>query len=82
MCLRMSSGFLRIASSLVCAGTFVFLSCEEHHVGELPEVQRERGAEKPARAEEHANADTRTEAAAPTASPIGTPVDLFPEKKP
>ena len=79
----MTSGLLRIASSLVCAGTFVFLSCEEHHVGELPEVQRERGVEEHnPKAAEHREPKSEHAAPADAASPAGTPVDLFPEKKP
>ena len=79
----MSSGFLRIASSLVCAGTFVFLSCEKHHVGELPEVQRERGVNNHAETERGAPDEKAGHAApAESSTPAGTPVDMFPEKKP
>lgn len=79
----MSSGFLRIASFLVCAGSFVFLSCEKHHVGELPEVQRERGVENHSDREDGATT-LKSEHASPAESstPAGTPVDMFPEKKP
>jgi len=77
----MSSGFLRAASFLVCAGTFVFLSCEKHHVGELPEIQRERGVE-PSRENPATTEKSEGAISAETAPTAGTPVDLFPEKKP
>ncbi|PYI88730.1 MAG: hypothetical protein DMF03_09685 [Verrucomicrobia bacterium] len=52
-----------IALLLVC-------SCEEHHLGEYPEVQRDRLYE----AQHHADPAAR-------ALPSATPVNFFPENK-
>ncbi len=50
----------------------LFTSCEKHHLGEYPEVQRDRLAEaKHARRVEHGGAPSAT----------ATPVKFFPEKK-
>jgi hypothetical protein len=73
----MKQGFLCVASFLLCAGCFVFLSCEKHHAGELPEVQRDRLTEQKSESK-------KPESASPneSASPSATPVEFFPEKKP
>jgi hypothetical protein len=55
------------------AATLLFsISCEEHHLGEYPEVQRDRLAEaREAKTLEHAD----------PAAVSPTPVNFFPEKK-
>ena len=61
----------RAGLSAIGVGLFLCVSCEEHHVGEYPEIQRDRVAEA-----KNAN---RSEQGAPSAS--ATPVEFFPEKK-
>jgi hypothetical protein len=54
----------------------VFSSCDKHHVGELPEVQKEHTFP-----ENRGPAEPVTDAAqTPSAKP--TPADFFPETKP
>ena len=65
----------------VCATLVLLCSCEKHHPGEYPEVQRNLvdlnksspGAEEPA-----TSADSSPAAATPPAKP--TPVEFFPTK--
>jgi hypothetical protein len=56
-----------------CASLIIICSCEKHHVGELPEVQKERVDLKSA-----------SEAAPPAVSPTPvakpTPAEFFPTK--
>jgi hypothetical protein len=61
----------RAGLGVLGAALFLSISCEEHHVGEYPEVQRDRLAET-----KNAN---RAQQDAP--SPSATPVKFFPEKK-
>jgi hypothetical protein len=61
------SPFAALAGLLI-----VFSSCERHHVGELPEVQREHLTSE---AEE-------THPAEPAAHVSPTPVNFFPTQKP
>jgi hypothetical protein len=76
----MKQGFLRAASILICAGTFAFLSCEKHHVGELPEVQRDKLNDVKSGRPQMSEHGAPNESAAPngSASPAATPVDFFP----
>ncbi|HXA08876.1 MAG TPA: hypothetical protein VNW28_02770 [Chthoniobacterales bacterium] len=53
----------------------VFTSCERHHVGELPELQREHLHPLAAQAEE-------AQPPAPPASSSPTPADFFPKQQP
>jgi hypothetical protein len=57
---------------LICAAVLFSISCEEHHVGEYPEVQRDRLAE--------AKQVRRGEQGAVPA-PSATPVKFFPKNK-
>jgi hypothetical protein len=68
----MKSVLFRAGLGAIGLALFLCLSCEEHHVGEYPEVQRDRLAEarQASRAEENKP---------PATSP--TPVEFFPEKK-
>ncbi|PZR76231.1 MAG: hypothetical protein DLM52_06370 [Chthoniobacterales bacterium] len=54
------------------AAALLSVSCEEHHLGEYPEVQRDRLAE--------AKNATRAEHTSPPAA-SATPANFFPEKK-
>ncbi|HXL24146.1 MAG TPA: hypothetical protein VN942_01220 [Chthoniobacterales bacterium] len=66
---------VRQAAALISASALIFCcSCEKHHLGEDPEVQKEH-IDAPARAEENSAATKE----APT-SP--TPVEFFPESTP
>ena len=67
----MRSVLFRAGLGAIGVTLLLSISCEEHHVGEYPEVQRDRMAEA-----KHAN---RSEQDAPSAS--ATPVEFFPEKK-
>jgi len=66
----MSSTLFR--AGFVACGIALFLacSCEKHHVGEYPEVQRDRLYEAQHRADPAARA-----------LPSATPVDFFPQAK-
>jgi hypothetical protein len=58
----------------VCASLIIICSCEKHHVGELPEVQKERVDLK-------SGSEATPDAAvspAPVATP--TPAEFFPTK--
>jgi hypothetical protein len=72
---------LRETAAAISAAALIFCcSCEKHHLGEDPEVQKEHvdvagGAEG-----NSAETKSPAESSAATASP--TPVDFFPEKSP
>jgi hypothetical protein len=56
----------------ICGAALAFIcSCEKHHVGEYPEVQRDRLQET-----KHQAHKTQ-----PAATPSATPVDFFAEQK-
>jgi len=57
---------------LIGAALLLSISCEKHHVGEYPEVQRELMAV----------ANDSKPAATPGGSATATPVKFFPEKRP
>jgi hypothetical protein len=67
------------AAVSVCALIFC-CSCEEHHVGELPEVQRERVDLASAPDENSDMVKERLTAPAPLTKP--TPAEFFPESSP
>ncbi|CAN5465884.1 hypothetical protein BH20VER3_BH20VER3_08970 [soil metagenome] len=54
----------------------VFTSCERHHVGELPELQKEHLHPLEAAAEEPVRMDLAPEMTSPT------PADFFPKQSP
>jgi hypothetical protein len=54
------------------AALLLSISCEKHHVGEYPEVQRDLMAV----------ADNPKAGPSPAASATATPVKFFPEKRP
>jgi hypothetical protein len=57
-----------------CASLIVICSCEKHHVGELPEVQKERVDDK------SASEATPPAALSPTPVAKPTPAEFFPTK--
>jgi hypothetical protein len=66
----------RLSPLAVLAGLLiVFTSCERHHVGELPELQREHLHPLTGQAEE-------AQPPAPPASSSPTPADFFPKQQP
>jgi hypothetical protein len=69
---RMMSILLRTGLGALGVSLLLFVSCEEHYVGEYPEAQRDRVAEA-----KQANRSEQTDASA--ASP--TPVEFFPKAK-
>jgi hypothetical protein len=56
---------------LTGAALLLFISCEKHHLGEYPEIQRDMTA----------TLDQEASNPAPGASAAPTPVKFFPEKK-
>ena len=67
--------FLRKACLVLATGSLVFfLSCERHHVGELPDEH-----ETKAPAEEHAST-THESHASPSPAARNTPAKFFPDK--
>jgi hypothetical protein len=67
--------FLRRACLVLATGSLVFfLSCERHHVGELPDEH-----ETKAPAEEHASM-THESYASPSPAARNTPPNFFPDK--
>jgi hypothetical protein len=67
--------FLRRACLVLATGSLVFfLSCERHHVGELPDEH-----ETKAPAEEHAST-AREPHASPSPAARNSPANFFPDK--
>jgi hypothetical protein len=67
--------FLRKACLVLATGSLVFfLSCERHHVGELPDEHHSK-----APAEEHASMTHETHAS-PSPAARNTPANFFPDK--
>ena len=65
-----------------CASLILVCSCEEHHVGEDPEFQKEH-TEAGSGSEENPAAATEAEqATVPTPTPKPTPPEFFPENTP
>jgi hypothetical protein len=60
----------------VCGTLLLICSCDKHHPGEYPEVQREKGAER--KTTEAAAATTPAESATSSVTP--TPAEFFPTK--
>jgi hypothetical protein len=68
---------LRFPLAALAGLLLVFVSCERHHVGELPEEQREHLHPLQAGAEE-----TRPAVAEPVPSASPTPANFFPSPTP
>jgi hypothetical protein len=62
----------RIGIFVIGAALLLSISCEKHHVGEYPEVQRELMT----------GANNAEPGPSPGASATATPVKFFPEKRP
>ena len=70
--------FERFASILFAVAVILICSCEKHHVGEMPDVQKEHaegGAESKAAAGEESTVEKPP---VPKATP--TPAEFFPSK--
>ena len=76
----MHFGVREIAVSLSAAALIVFCSCEKHHLGEDPEVQKEH-VDVAAPSEENSGA-TKEASASPTTTASPTPAEFFPESTP
>ena len=64
--------FTRCAGIILAAAALILsISCEKHHLGEYPEVQKDLTA----------TLDKEASDPAPGGSPTPTPVKFFPEKK-
>jgi hypothetical protein len=68
----MRSVLFRAGLGAIGVTLLLSISCEEHHLGEYPEVQRDRMAEAK-------QANRGEQDVAPETTP--TPVEFFPEKK-
>jgi hypothetical protein len=76
----MHFGVCQTAAAVSAAALIFFCSCEKHHLGEDPEVQKEHFV-VPGEAGENSAASKEASASpSPTASP--TPVEFFPESTP
>jgi hypothetical protein len=74
----MHFGVRELAAAL-SAGALIFCSsCEKHHLGEDPEVQKEHVV---GGSEENSN-ETKSSSESPTATASPTPVNFFPENSP
>ena len=72
---------VRQAAAAVSAAAFIFCcSCEKHHLGEDPEVQKEHVV-VPGESDENSSAPKET-SASPSATTSPTPAEFFPESTP
>jgi hypothetical protein len=72
---------VRQTAAVISASALIFCcSCEKHHLGEDPEVQKEH-VDTPARAEENFTA-TKEASKSQTADASPTPAEFFPESTP
>ena len=76
----MHFGFRQIAAAIAAAGLIFFCSCEEHRLGEDPEIQKERG-DKIKGGDEDAAPPSKTGLPGATA-PNRTPAEFFPKNTP
>jgi len=79
----MRFSFGSCASLLFGAALMIICSCEKHHVGEMPEVQKEHV--ELAEASEEGASETRERSTSPaplsqSTPPTPTPVEFFPTK--
>jgi hypothetical protein len=72
----MHFGVRQIAATVSTAALIFCCSCEKHHLGEDPEVQKE-----PGESDENSSAPKET-SASPSATTSPTPVEFFPESTP
>jgi hypothetical protein len=76
----MHFAFRKTGVSLVGVSVILCCSCEKHHLGEMPEVQKEH-VETAGASEENPEA-TKKSAASPAPSVKPTPAEFFPESTP
>jgi hypothetical protein len=71
----------REIAAAICAAALIFCcSCEKHHLGEAPEVQKEH-VDEPKGGEENVAEPNKAEAVE-SATPKPTPAEFFPENTP
>jgi hypothetical protein len=76
----MHFGVRQVAAAVSAAALIFFCSCEKHHLGEDPEVQKEH-VDPATGAEENIAAPNKAEVVeSPTPKP--TPAEFFPENTP
>jgi len=72
---------VRQTAAAISASALIFCSsCEKHHLGEDPEVQKEH-VDTPEGSEENSKASKET-STSPAAAASPTPVEFFPESTP
>jgi hypothetical protein len=76
----MHFGVRQTAAAVSAVGLIFCSSCEKHHLGEDPEVQKEHVI-VPAQSDETSGASKET-SASPSATASPTPVEFFPESTP
>jgi len=76
----MHFGVRQTAAAVSAAALIFCCSCEKHHLGEDPEVQKEH-VDVPGGSEEN-SAATKEVSVSPSASASPTPVEFFPESTP
>ena len=76
----MHFGIRQIAATISAAALIFFCSCEEHHIGEDPEAQKEHVDEAKG-GEENAAAPNKIDVPA-TAMKSPTPAEFFPKNTP
>jgi hypothetical protein len=76
----MHLGLREIAAAFSATALIFCCSCEEHHIGEDPEVQKEHT--EAAAGGEETTAESKAALESPTPSASSTPVEFFPETSP
>ena len=76
----MHFGVREIAAAFSAAALIFCCSCEKHHLGEDPEVQKEHV--DVAGGSEENSATSKENAESPAATASSTPVEFFPESTP
>ncbi len=70
----------KCVATLAGASLFLICSCEEHHVGEMPEAQKEH-VDLGKKSHGSGDASESESKVFPAKSPSPTPGEFFPEKK-
>jgi hypothetical protein len=76
----MHFGVRQAAAAVFAAALVLFCSCEKHHLGEDPEVQKEHVV-APGESDENSDAAKET-SASPSATTSPTPAEFFPDSTP
>jgi hypothetical protein len=77
----MHFGVRQAAAAVFAVALIFFCSCEKHHLGEDPEVQREH-VEISTGSEENSSAAIEETSASPSATTSPTPAEFFPDSTP